>query len=1065
MSINNKSVVFCILFLIVVLALSCSSGNVKEEISISPVPAVAGQIESSDDLIEALEEADSEEIREKLLEDNRDMVKSSLVIDLLWEAKHSYDEKTLSMERPGCLIDIAIEVSEFLDDKISLAKSLTYKSNLDMLDGKEYNPPSLQKALELFMEAGDRKGEGVCYYWQARNLHYAFGDTKKALEIMDKAINIFEEMGDNIFAGDSFYIKGDIYRDMGEKDKAIKNFSRAVEIYGEEEDIMHVISTYEQMAITCETRGFLDEAEAYLEKERLIIEEFEPESLKDFSGRYEGYFFRTDEFEGKDILMADYYLYLGQLYSIMGKYEEAIKCYKKNIELGSKLEEPSFSETMAYLSLGGLYSSMGQKENALKYYLEAMEKTDENTSVFIVALNYMTLGHFYLEEKVDTDKAMEYYSLALEKSQEIEMTVFREQYVALCIRFIGQVYEEEEDFPKAIEKYEEALEIFEKVYNDYGQFDYYLVWNYDLLGRACHKNGDSKKALEYMTKALEVAKETKVLGNIGKAYKYLGNFYLETDRLIESINAFGEAVKVAEEIGSPSLLWEYYFSLGKAYEKDENLKEAYNAYSNSIEVIENMRNELRVEEFKRDFMKDKIEVYEHMIDVLIKMDREEEAFFYNEKARARAFLDILANQKVDITHGVSPDLIVKEDELKTRIQFLSSDIRTEKNKAPFEQRSAFINETDKELKKLKMEYEEVLNEIKMENPEYTTLITVSPYSLKEIQSFLDEDTVIMEYFLAKDKGFLWIISNDSFNTVIIEHKREDIVNIIRTYRESACDNITVEKIGSNEWRNISEELYGLLFQEGEKFISGKKRIFIAPHRILHYFPFQVLIDEDDKLLIEKYDIAYLPSASVLKFCQNKNHLKKDSLLAFELGNMKVGNCSPLPGTTEEVEGITPLFSESEVYSGKDMKVGVLEEKADGFDILHFATHGIMDSESPLFSGLVFADKRLNVYEIFSLDLDAYMVTLSACRTGLFEDAEGDEFVGLSRAFIYAGSPSICSSLWDVSDVSTGELMEKFYFYLREHNKSEALRLAQLDLQKKYSHPFFWAPFILTGDYR
>jgi len=420
---------------------------------------------------------------------------------------------------------------------------------------------------------------------------------------------------------------------------------------------------------------------------------------------------------------------------------------------------------------------------------------------------------------------------------------------------------------------------------------------------------------------------------------------------------------------------------------------------------------------------------------------------------------------VDITHDISQELVAKEEELRNRIQYLTGDIKKEKEKAPVAQRSAFIQETDEKLKDLKLEYERVLEEIKLDNPEYVSLISVNPFSLKEIQSFLDEDTVIMEYFLGEDRGFLWIIGNDTFNTITIEHNRDEIESLVRDYREVACDDITIEKIGSNEWKDVSKKLYGLLFKDGERFISGKKRIIIAPHRILHYLPFQVLIDESGEVLIEKYEILYLPSASVLKFCQDKNSQKKDSLLAFEIGDFKVENLNPLPSTTEEVKGISSLFDKNEVYAGENMKVEVLYEKANKFDILHFATHGIMDSEAPLFSGLVFADDRLDVYEIFDLDLDSYMVTLSACRTGMGEEANGDELVGLSRAFIYAGSPSICSSLWDVSDVSTGELMERFYYHLQDNNKSEALRLAQLDLQKKYSHPFFWAPFILTGDWR
>ena len=568
-----------------------------------------------------------------------------------------------------------------------------------------------------------------------------------------------------------------------------------------------------------------------------------------------------------------------------------------------------------------------------------------------------------------------------------------------------------------------------------------------------------------MNKAVEFAEKRPTFAIKPGAYNYLGNFYYDTEEFPEALEAYKESLKAAEKISSPSLLWEVYFSLGKTYEKLGNLQEAYNAYDNSIKIIENMRQEFKVEDLKRDFMQDKIKVYEHMIDLLIKMKKDKDAFDYNERCRSRAFLDILANQKIDIHHGVNPELAAKEEELTTRIQFLSSDIRQEKEKPLIAQRSAYIKETDGNLKNLKLEYRQILEEIKMENPEYMSFITINPFTVKEIQSFLDKDTVIVEYFLGENKSYCWITGNNSFNTVIIDCKEKDIENLVRKYRSLACDNMTPEKLKSSEWKDISKKLYNILFKDCENYMINKKRILISPHKILHYFPFQVLTDDKDKMIIEKYDISYLPSASVMKYCQNKNTLKKEKLLAFDLGSFKVGELPALPGTEEEVKAISEYFPHREIYTGKDMSSEILYKKGGEFDILHLATHGIMDTNSPLFSSLVFSDKRLNVYEIFDLNLKAYLVTLSACKTGIGEEANGDELVGLSRAFIYAGTPTICSSLWDVSDVSTSELMERFYFHLKNTNKAEALRLAQLELIKKYPHPFFWAPFVLTGDWK
>ena len=1033
---------------------------------ISPVPAVAEEIDNQENLIKALESAKSEEERKKILEDNRDMIKPDFSIAILWKASELIDPKTFSTEKSKKLIQIAIQASEFIGDKISLAKALFQNSYLEAVDQRDPNLPSLQKALKLFLEAGDRKGEACCYVREAGRLHYISGKTGEAVTLLDKAISIFKEIDDELRTGDCYLAKGDMYRATGDKDKALENFKQAIAIYEKEGDIMSLLNCYQSMAFTYQFCGFLEEAGNYLEIKRKLIDEIKADKIKELSRKEEGYNFRDAKFEGKDKLMINYYTDFASLHSMMGKYEQSIKSYKEAIELGKKLDKRTFSEMFSYWQLGRLYLILGQKDIALKYYLEAMSKNKEDMPVYQVVMNYMMLGNFYLKEMKQPDEAMKYLQLGLEELKKIGMNVFKDQYTALCIQNMGQVYLEKGDYDKAIEKMEESLKIFEETCKNYGsQGDYYLVWNYDLLGKVYQKKGDQDKALMYMNKAVEFAEKRPAFAIKPGAYNYLGNFYYDTEEFSKALEAYKESLKAAEKISSPSLLWEVYFSLGKTYEKLGNLQEAYNAYDNSIKIIENMRQEFKVEDLKRDFMQDKIKVYEHMIDLLIKMKKDTDAFDYNERCRSRAFLDILANQKVDIHHGINPQLAAKEENLITRIQYLSSDIRQEKEKPLVAQKSAFIKESDENLKNLKLDYEQVLEQIKMECPEYLSFTSIHPLTIKDLQSLLDKDTVIIEYFLGENKNYCWIIGNNSFNTVIIDCPGKNIESLVREYRDCACDNMTAKKIKSDKWRDMAKKLYSILFKDTEKYIRKKSRILICPHKVLHYLPFQVLTDDKGTMLVEKYDITYLPSASVLKYCQDKNTLKKDRLLAFELGNFKVGELSSLPGTEEEVNSISPYFPQKEVYSGKDMSADILYKKGGEFDVLHLATHGIMDTEAPLFSSLVFADRRLNVYEIFDLNLKAYLVTLSACKTGIGEEANGDELVGLSRAFIYAGTPTICSSLWDVSDRASSELMERFYFHLKDKNKAEALRLAQIELMKKYRHPFFWAPFVLTGDWR
>jgi hypothetical protein len=254
-----------------------------------------------------------------------------------------------------------------------------------------------------------------------------------------------------------------------------------------------------------------------------------------------------------------------------------------------------------------------------------------------------------------------------------------------------------------------------------------------------------------------------------------------------------------------------------------------------------------------------------------------------------------------------------------------------------------------------------------------------------------------------------------------------------------------------------------------------------------------------RFLIEEYDIFYAPSASVLKFVTEKRKEVSGKVLAF--GNPELGDKDlNLPYAEEEVRKIKESYPETSIYV-KDKATEVKAKQLSGnYDIIHFASHGELNPQSPLFSCIKMAkekdeDGRLEVHEIFNLDLEnASLVTLSACETGLGKLSKGDELIGLTRGFVYAGTPSIVASLWEVNDKSTSDLMSLFYKNLKTHSKVEALRMAQLEMINgeagrgivrgvggittsnegednpqtsrtvNGSHPYFWAPFILLGDW-
>ncbi len=235
---------------------------------------------------------------------------------------------------------------------------------------------------------------------------------------------------------------------------------------------------------------------------------------------------------------------------------------------------------------------------------------------------------------------------------------------------------------------------------------------------------------------------------------------------------------------------------------------------------------------------------------------------------------------------------------------------------------------------------------------------------------------------------------------------------------------------------------------------------------MHYLPFNALQD-GKKYLIERYSIRVLPSASVIKYLKAGKANKPGDILVF--GNPDLGDPRyDLAYAQNEAVAVAKMRSHSKMFLRKAATVTAFKKYSGGFNCIHFATHGQFEPDAPLRSALLLAkdaesDGLLTVDRLYSMKLDADLITLSACETGLSKIANGDDLVGLTRGFLYAGASSIVASLWKVDDLATSQLMTRFYKEMDKTDKREALRTAQLETKKKYPHPYYWASFQLTGN--
>jgi CHAT domain-containing protein len=593
-----------------------------------------------------------------------------------------------------------------------------------------------------------------------------------------------------------------------------------------------------------------------------------------------------------------------------------------------------------------------------------------------------------------------------------------------------------------------------------------------------------------------------------KCYFSLGESYARLNRHDEAYQSFESAIQIAAKVNDPGTQWAAYAWLGRITEAKGNDEKAFENYAKAITILESVRAKFTDPSLRALFMKNKFRVYDRMIQLLYRMQRFPEALHYLERAKARVMLDLLGEKALFSKHKEENELLAKERTLSARIDQLSTEQEKmsleelpEPEEQTLEEQTPELPEPAQqvsELKRLQSQHQTLLERIERLNPELASLVAINPLKADEIQALLDSDAVILEYFLGVGGQFIFVVTREKISMVPLGAGSEKLFQKIKEFRNRVVEGITLDRLFTKTYERPISELYEILIHPIEGEISGKRHLVIVPHGMLHYLPFQALLSKRGKYLIESFTISYLPSASILKYAHAKN--KGNRVELFAAGNPSTG-LTPLPAAEEEVRELSTLFKKKLVLTGREATKTSVKRQSPKYDLLHFSTHGEMIESNPLRSNLRFApsagdDGKLTVNEIFDMDIKANLVTLSACETALVKGEEGDfpkgdDLVGLSRAFIHAGAPSVVASLWKVSDNSTVALMRAFYQNLRSMTKAEALQKAQIDLMKSSvrfhvergpggitrsadyqpdiaidcSHPFFWAPFILVGDWR
>lgn len=657
-------------------------------------------------------------------------------------------------------------------------------------------------------------------------------------------------------------------------------------------------------------------------------------------------------------------------------------------------------------------------------------------------------------------KSIEYYEAAraaatMPEADALKFEAGAYYSVARGYKLAGDAEKSKENFEKAAEKYKELTS---------SDSDPGNALQLAYIDRELGDNVGCVSSFEKFAAESEKAGDAQGRIMVGTNRRVAADCLYRAGKWDEAAGELEMAIKTLEGAAWVSEVWQSYDLQGRAYEKAGKQDAALAAYKKAVESIESQRSGLSGGDDRAAFMDMRIGVYRDIIHLLIEMGQPDGALEYLERSKARSFLDILGGAKIALASKEETKLLDSQVDMERQINNLEQSLMT---RSQGQQQTVSPEEKQRQMEEVRRQYGELMLEIKKMRPEFTSMATVTPPELDEIMGLLDDETAILEFYPMEDSLNVWVIRKDgiALKTTDTAYKAlESQIGMLRAKVTRGTPN--------DAYVRTAQTLYDMLIGPAEEGLKGIKNLVIVPHAALHYLPFNALM-KGDKFLIEAYEITIVPSSSAMKYFAEKENPDGRKLLA--LGDPQT-NLPDLPGAKAEVEQIKSDFSGAKVYFGKDAVESLLfGPDAQAADEIHIASHGIFYADRPMLSSLVLSpdpkhgkDGYLRVHEIFGLNLKAAnLVVLSACQTGLSQVGAGDDLVGLSRAFIYAGSPRVVVSLWSVNDAATGQLMKAFYEGMKNKSAPTALRDAQMQLMQnpEFRHPFFWAPFQLTGDWR
>ncbi|MEO0457876.1 MAG: CHAT domain-containing tetratricopeptide repeat protein [Cyanobacteria bacterium P01_A01_bin.114] len=897
------------------------------------------------------------------------------------------------------------------------------------------------QALEIAAVLGDPAAESTILN-NLGTAHNSLNQYSQALDYYQRSLAIARSIEDRAGVGDTLLNIGTVYYYTGD-------FANALDFYQQGLSMVRPLG-YQQaegralsaMGLVYRDQGDYEQAVSYLEQSLPLRQ-------------------AANDVSGEAVTLSN----LGTVYLNLEQYEQAFEVLQQAAAIAQSIGERSLEGT-ALDSIGAVYHHLGQPQQALDYYQQALALVSAADDQASIGRTLNNLGTLYKDQE-NYDEALAALEGALAARRETQDLTG----AVVTLNNLGTVYDERQNYSTALDYYAQSLELSETLGDRLGQ-----ARANNNIGTIYNRVGDYAPALQYYNQALDMLRE----------------------------------LNLREGTALSS------FNIALVYRDQGNLSGALERVNETLSLVEDIRTDLRSEDFRTSYFATVQNFYQFKIDILMQLHQQQpnqnfdiQALETSEHARARTLIELLGEASVDIRTGVNPQLLSQETRLLDQLRSLEIERQQLLSQAVSPQQLSRLNKRDTDLLS---QLDQLKAQIRQSSPGYAALKYPTPLSVSEIQQqVLDRDTVLLQYVLGDEHSYLWVVSQGGVHSYTLPD---------RATLTAAAETFRTELLRARgtlfRFEQASQALSDLILAPAAEQLRDK-RLLVVADGALQYIPFAALAAPSAETyapLMRQHEIVNAPSASTIAVLRQRPPAAAPKTLAIladpvfsprdeRLTGSAIGQdffsrgedgqalaqlmrgfglegLQRIPFTRQEADNILELVPEEEsaIAFGFDATQDwVTQSPLDQYKIVHFATHGLVDSEHPHLSGLVTAlvnpqgepypDGFLRLPEIFNLRLNADLVVLSACQTGLGQDIRGEGVIGLTRGFMYAGAQRVAVSLWNVDDRATAELMSEFYRGMLQENltPTAALRQAQLKMWEQTPTPYLWAAFTLQGEWR